>query len=82
LLAVDDGARPLSENSSVHDRGPHQQVHRHVSTQAQPDASAVAVTNEWVELATGLNRFDAALQVWVPARALWEALPDGHFVAR
>jgi hypothetical protein len=36
----------------------------------------------FVELATGLNRWDKATRSWVPAAARFERTPAGHFVAR
>ena len=42
----------------------------------------VLVTNRYVELATGLNRWDERQQGWVPAVAGFEPSEDGCFVAR
>lgn len=40
------------------------------------------MTNRYVELATGLNRFDSDASAWVPAVAGFELTTSGYFVAR
>ena len=49
---------------------------------AEPGRPPGLITNRYVELATGLNRWDGALQGWLPAQALFERLADGGFAAR
>lgn len=50
--------------------------------QTTDPANPATTTGGYVELAAGLNRWDATRQAWVPAEARFERVADGHFVAR
>lgn len=62
--------------------GPHHRVVRVEREAALAAGGDPLEPGFYVELATGLNRFDADAGVWVPARAEFEQTPDGHVVAR
>ncbi len=76
------GGRHRAEDPEASDIGPHHRVVRVEHPVTSPDGRVETVTGSYVELATGLNRFDADRTAWVPARTEFELTADGHAVAR
>ncbi|MBE7499175.1 MAG: hypothetical protein HS113_02480 [Verrucomicrobiales bacterium] len=48
----------------------------------EPVGGALPPAVAFVELATGLNRWEETSQRWVPAQAEWEQTSEGYFIAR
>jgi hypothetical protein len=65
---------------AITEAGPHHRRWAKLSQVQMPDGSFEAVTNSYVELATGLNRLDANKNSWVPADAKFEIV-NGAAVA-
>jgi hypothetical protein len=66
---------------SAASRGAHETVWQQVEWETNQLGRAVARTNEFVEIATGLNHFNEATQQWQPSREEWEVYPEA-IVAR
>ena len=66
----------------VIEREPHHNLIEAVRPELDAAGQVVMVTNRYVELATGLNRFDSDAGAWVPAVAGFELTTSGYFVAR
>ncbi|MCP5524487.1 MAG: hypothetical protein H7A46_23405 [Verrucomicrobiales bacterium] len=60
----------------------HQSTIETVRRMRDLDGQTVLATNRYVELATGLNRWDETQQGWVPAVPEFEQTEAGYFVAR
>lgn len=65
---------------AITEAGPHQRRWSRVTQVQMPDSSSRAVTNSYLELATGLNRLNTNGK-WVPAQASFEII-NGAAVAR
>jgi hypothetical protein len=66
----------------VTEAGPHHRVVEVAHMARDVRGESITVTNRFVELADGLNRFDAEAGGWVPAQAVWEMTSSGDYVAR
>ena len=75
-------AQEATPAARVIERGPHHNRIEAVGQTLDAAGQGALVTNRYVELATGLNRWDSATQNWVLAQATWKATPDGYFAAR
>lgn len=62
--------------------GPHDRIIEQMWEVTEADGQLLTVTNSYVEIASGLNRFDEASGQWVAASALFETTADGHLIAR
>ncbi len=58
-------------------RGPHSNTWLHVTWQTNADGTSTALTNTYVELATGLNFWNAGLGEYVPSKEEIDAYPGG-----
>lgn len=67
-VAQDDGQSSWVAAS----RAAHGTVWQRVEWQTNESGRVIARTNEFVELATGLNYFDETAQQWQPSREEWE----------
>lgn len=65
----------------ISDRGPHQQRISYLTVISDPNGSERIVTNSYVQLQTGLNRWDDQLNRYVPANAEIEIV-NGHGVVQ
>jgi len=63
------------------ERGPHETRWEHLAEALDAEGNAVVVTNAFVELGTGLNRWDQEAGAWVPASAEIEIV-NGRGIAR
>jgi hypothetical protein len=63
------------------ERGPHETRWEHLAEALDAEGNSVVVTNSFVELGTGLNRWDAEAGAWVPASAEIEIV-NGRGIAR
>lgn len=62
--------------------GPHHRVQFASASLPEPVGGASPPAVAFVELATGLNRWEETSQRWVPAQAEWEQTSEGYFIAR
>ena len=78
LLAQDAARAPADPpgNYTVAERAAHSTRWEQVTWTTNEVGRAVAKTNSFEELATGLNFFDEAAQQWQPSREEWQAYPD------
>ncbi|MBP7825683.1 MAG: hypothetical protein KA236_03925 [Verrucomicrobia bacterium] len=58
-------------------RAAHSQVWQRIAIETNALGRVQYRTNAYTELATGLNYFDAATQIWQPSREEWQVYPDG-----
>jgi len=63
------------------ERGPHETRWEHLTEALDEEGRSVVVTNSFVELGTGLNRWDEQTGAWVPASAEIEIV-NGRGIAR
>lgn len=77
-------ARPNRERPPAEcvDSGPHHRTWRTMGSGKEAQFERAAVQGGYVELATGLNRWDEKTASWQPASAVFERGPQGHFLAR
>ena len=77
-----DPSPPAGPPPDSPEAGPNHRLVEWVQHETSPDGQTLAVTNSYVELGLGLNRWDVDRGDWVPAQAEFEQTPDGYFIAR
>lgn len=75
------GAAQTIDNPTAGERGPHHQTWEYITWEKNSREEDVARTNRYIELATGLNRWDAAAQDWVKSEVQLEIV-NGTAVSR
>ncbi len=81
-MAMALGGLAWAEEIKIIETGPHHMVVEDVRPGVAPDGGTELATNRYTVLATGLSRWDAKAEAYVPAEAVFEELTTGHFVAR
>ncbi len=82
LGQLDDPVPPAEATADSPTVGPHHRTVQWVHQETTPEGQNLAITNSYVELGLGLNRWDADRGDWVPAQAEFEQTADGYFIAR
>ncbi len=77
-----DGRMPEGKGRITDQVGPHHRLRESVRPFLESDGQISYVTNQFVEIGVGLNRYDAEKEAWVPAKAEFEQAPSGYLVAR
>ena len=77
-----DPVPPAEATADSPTDGPHHRTVQWVHQETTPEGQNLAITNTYVELGLGLNRWDADRGDWVLAQAEFEQTADGYFIAR
>ena len=83
LVAGSALTQPTVESTPVpSDIGPHHRMVRWIEKLTDEDGARLDRPRRYVELATGLNRFDPVRKGWVAAKARFELARSGHVILR
>ena len=82
LGQLTEPVRPAEATADSPTVGPHHRTVQWVHQETTPEGQNLAVTNSYVELGLGLNRWDEDRGEWVPAQAQFEQTREGYFIAR
>jgi hypothetical protein len=80
-LQASDSRNTLPVDIQVLDRAPHEQRIQYTTTHLDENGNSTIVTNSYVQIQTGLNRWDATAGAFVPASAEIEMV-NGNGVIR
>jgi hypothetical protein len=72
----------LAQEARVLEAGPHHRVMEVMRPSVDASGQTRWEAHHYVELASGLNRWDPNSRQWAPARAVFEATEAGYLVAR